>query len=67
MPNFHNDKTPIVGGVFQERGLEESLQALGEILAALAMLVYRYFEYDDLLKMLYQHIKEASGGQNQAT
>ncbi|MPZ32526.1 MAG: hypothetical protein GEV13_16270 [Rhodospirillales bacterium] len=63
LPNMHNDKTPVVGGVFQERGMEESLEALGQILAALALLVCRYFQYEDLTEMLRKHVaKEASSG-----
>ncbi len=61
LPNMHNDKTPIVGGIFQERGMTESLQILAEILASLALLVCRYFQYDDLLAMLHEQIRgEAS-------
>jgi len=55
MPNFHNDKTPIVGGVFQERGQKESLDSLSSILTMLAMFVCRYFEYDDLLNIITNH------------
>jgi hypothetical protein len=57
VPNMHNDTTPIVGGVFQERGMEECLGTLGEILAALALLVCRYFQYEDLTALILKHIR----------
>ena len=57
VPNFHNDRTPVVGGVFQDRGMKEALEALGQILASLALLVCRYFQYDDLTVMLLTYTK----------
>lgn len=49
-PNMHNESTAMVGGVYQDKGLEESLDKLSSILCATSLFVCRYFNFDDLFE-----------------
>lgn len=52
-PNQHNDmKRAIAGGILQEEGLRESLNALAEMVAAIALYYAKLFGFDDLFEDL---------------
>jgi hypothetical protein len=54
-PNQHNDmQRAICGGIVQEEGLRESLNALVEMVAAIALFYAKLFQFDDLFEDLVQ-------------
>jgi hypothetical protein len=58
-PNLHNDiDLGIVGGVFQEKGLEYSLGQLATLLGITGMMICAYFNFDDLLAEMDSFISD---------
>lgn len=56
-PNSHNDiELGIVGGVFQEKGLEYSLGQLATLLGRTGIMICAYFNFDDLLAEIDSYI-----------
>ncbi|MFD0986529.1 hypothetical protein [Methyloligella solikamskensis] len=51
-PNKHNPERAIAGGIFQESGLEVSLQELIHITCGLSLMICRYFDYADLFEQI---------------
>ncbi len=49
-PNMHNESIAVVGGVYQHKGLETSLNELCTIIAATSLLICKYFNFDDLFQ-----------------
>lgn len=59
-PNVHNGSNNAhVGGTFQATGYESVLGEVATLLASVAMLVCRYFKYDDLFAELQRMIHAA--------
>ena len=53
-PNAHGS-TANVGGVYQVDGIDKSLNELSTLLGFIAMIVCRYFKFDDLLREIDEH------------
>lgn len=50
-PNMHNNTgQPYAGGVYQIEGLAMAVSELGTVLGAVAMIVCKYFKFDDLFE-----------------
>jgi len=50
-PNMHNNAgQPYAGGVYQLEGLTRALSELGTVLGAVALIVCKYFKFDDLFE-----------------
>jgi hypothetical protein len=53
-PNVHNDAGMArAGGVFQPAGLERVLNELGTMIGAVAMIIGKYFDFDDSLQEIF--------------
>lgn len=66
MPNNHSDRAR-VGGLFQETGMKRALDDLSTAAALVAMLVCKYFQYDDLYVELNAHIDRAKSSEEQCS
>lgn len=52
-PNMHNEGgRAAVGGMFQPKGLEDSLIELASVLVLVGQMICRYFKFDDLIQLL---------------
>jgi hypothetical protein len=59
-PNLHNDvDLGIVGGVFQKRGFEYSLDQLATLLYVTGAMICAYFDFDDLLAEMKSYLSDA--------
>jgi hypothetical protein len=59
-PNLHNDiDLGIVGGVFQEKGFEYSLDQLATLLCVTGAMICAYFNFDDLLAEMKSYISDS--------
>lgn len=57
-PNMHNDvAVPTVGSLYQASGLEKSIGELATGLGFTAMLICKYFEFDDLFDEITRHVE----------
>ena len=56
IPNMHGE-IGIVGGVYQENGMELALNKLVVIVAQMSMLICRYFDFDELVQKIDNHIE----------
>ena len=66
-PNAHNDDNKAhVGGVVQDKGLNDSVSELATVSAKLAMLVSKYTEMNDMFSMLCESIGGVEGAANKA-
>jgi hypothetical protein len=50
-PNAHSSGAH-VGGKFQKKGMDDSLNELSTVLSFISMIICRYFKFDDILKKL---------------
>jgi hypothetical protein len=67
-PNQHNDmQRAICGGIVQEEGLRESLNALVGMVVAIALFYAKLFEFDDLFEDLTQRFARAEPTAAEAT
>jgi hypothetical protein len=64
MPNMHAGRSQ-VGGRFQEQGIKKALDELSTAAALVAMLVCKYFQYDDLFVELIAHVAHVKSHQDQ--
>jgi hypothetical protein len=56
LPNAHNEENHgVVGGLFQEQGVQECLNHLFNALLALTIPICGYFDFDDIFKKLKTH------------
>jgi hypothetical protein len=62
-PNKHDDTSGFVGGKYQEAGFKKALEGLTGITSVLALLICRYFKFDDL----FDQIKRAAGSNEDDT
>jgi hypothetical protein len=59
-PNLHNNvDLGIVGGVFQKKGFEYSLDQLATLLCVTGMMICAYFNFDDLLAEMESYISDS--------
>lgn len=49
-PNMHNESIAVVGGKYQNKGLETSLNELCTIIPSMSLIICRYFNFDDLFE-----------------
>jgi len=62
-PNLHNEAgLPFVGGIYQQQGLSYSLNEIVNVLGSTAILICKYFDFDDLLEDLAAYVKSDSDG-----
>ena len=57
-PNMHNESMAVAGGIYQEKGLETSLNELSTIVCFTSMLICKYFDLDDLFRDILDCIRE---------
>lgn len=68
LPNQHNEmQRAICGGVLQERGLRESLEALVGMVAAIALYYAKLFRFDDLFEDLSDRFAGEQPAHDKAT
>jgi hypothetical protein len=67
-PNQHNEmQRAICGGVVQEEGLRESLDALIEMVAVIALYYTRLFQFEDVFEDLAQRFDRDQSARANAT
>jgi len=61
-PNMHNARSEAyVGGVYQAAGIKSALDELATFLASVAMIVSRYFKFDDLFEEISALLGRSDG------
>ena len=57
-PNMHNESMAVAGGIYQEKGLETSLNELSAVVYFIAMLICKYFKFEDLFRELLDIVRD---------
>jgi hypothetical protein len=61
-PNMHNANQAMVGGIYQKDGMKKAFSELATVLCFVAMIVCRYFKFDDLFEEISAIMEHAPSG-----